>query len=346
MSEPPQKRQRGHVELAFLGPRGTYGEQAARAFASRFHTPVDLVPCSTIAAVYESQSPHIVLPLENTLQGGVQETLDCLLSSLNPASLPPTHVQRQITLTLSLPIRHCLVALKGTRLSEITYVRSHEQALGQSTRYLDDNLPGARRERWSSTAGAAVSLLEGPGNEGGEGKGAAICSKAVLGLYPDQLEVLHEGTQYGNSNYTRFLLLSPPSAPLPKIIPNTRICSDADRNHIYAVPSATLTGFLSSAGLPDPKGISEGRYVKMMHTRPAAEGWSAGEFEEKERFPRWHLVELDGELVDDDQGDDGGWDSEDGNDPGPNSDDGGGRSYKLLGIVKDEIGWAELQKLL
>ncbi|ODN99359.1 prephenate dehydratase [Cryptococcus wingfieldii CBS 7118] len=339
MPPPPAKRQRQHVELAFLGPRGTYGEQAARAFASRFHTPVDLVPCSTIAAsikaVYDSPSPHIVLPLENTLQGGVQETLDCLLSSLNPQASKPGAIERQIKLTLSLPIRHCLVALKGTQLSEITYVRSHEQALGQSARYLDEKLPRAKRERWSSTAGAAVSLLESP--EEGEGKGAAICSKAVLGLYPDALEVLHEGTQYGDRNYTRFLLLSPPSSPLPKIIPNPRIFSDADRNHIYAIPSVNLTGFLSSVGLPASEGMGEGRYVKMIHTRPAAEGWTAGEFEEREDFPRWHLVEIDGELADDDQLDDDDSDAD---------GEGEGGGYKLLGIVQDEIGHMELSKLL
>ncbi|TYJ52278.1 hypothetical protein B9479_007121 [Cryptococcus floricola] len=335
MGPPPAKRLKEHVELAFLGPRGTYGEQAARAFAARFHTPVDLVPCSTITAVYDSPSPHIVLPLENTLQGGVQETLDCLLSSLNPQTSKPGAIQRQIKLTLSLPIRHCLVALKGTQLSEITYVRSHEQALGQSARYLDDKLPRAKRERWSSTAGAAVSLLESP--EGGEGKGAAICSKAVLGLYPDALEVLHEGTQYGN--YTRFLLLSPPSSPLPKIIPNPRFLSDADRNHIYAIPSANLTGFLSSVGLPafSSEGMGQGRSVKMIHTRPAAEGWTAGESEKREDFPRWHLVEIDGELADDDR--------MNGDDPDAEGEGEGG-VYKLLGIVHDEISHMELKKLL
>ncbi|ODN82774.1 hypothetical protein L202_01052 [Cryptococcus amylolentus CBS 6039] len=335
MGPPPAKRLKEHVELAFLGPRGTYGEQAARAFASRFHTPVDLVPCSTITAVYDSPSPHIVLPLENTLQGGVQETLDCLLSSLNPQASKPGAIQRQIKLSLSLPIRHCLVALKGTQLPEITYVRSHEQALGQSARYLDEKLPRAKRERWSSTAGAAVSLLDSP--EDGEGKGAAICSKAVLGLYPDALEVLHEGTQYGDHNYTRFLLLSPPSAPLPKIIPNPRIFSDADRNHIYAISSVNVTGFLSSVGLPALEGTGKGRYVKMIHTRPAAEGWTAGEWEEREDFPRWHLVEIDGGLADDDQ-----LDEDD-----PDADvDGEGGEYKLLGIVHDEISHMELSKLL
>lgn len=154
--------------------------------------------------MYNHSAPLIVLPLENTLQGCVLETLDCLLSVLrtsNPED--PKPLERKIVADFVLPIRHCLVVRKGTKMAEIKWVRSHEQALGQSSSFLAERLPGVKLEKWSSTAGAAVSLLQNTGNA--DDKGAAICSKAVLDLYPDHLEVLHEGTQYGNGAPSQFL---------------------------------------------------------------------------------------------------------------------------------------------
>ncbi|KAK4685268.1 hypothetical protein P7C73_g4891, partial [Tremellales sp. Uapishka_1] len=172
-------------QLAYLGPVGTYGYQAAITLSERIAEPVHLVPCPSISSTYASTASYIVLPLQNTLHGGVIETLDCLLSS-HPGSRP------HIIADLDLPIRHCLVARKGTKMADLKWIRSHEQALGQSSAFLESRLPGVRLYPWASTAGAALSLLE-KGIEHGEG--GAICSKSVVGLYPDQLEVLYEGTQ-------------------------------------------------------------------------------------------------------------------------------------------------------
>ncbi|WVO17588.1 hypothetical protein L204_105285 [Cryptococcus depauperatus] len=275
MEPRPEETETAPIQMAFLGPPGTYGEQAAQAFASAYHYPIDLVPCSTITDVYNHSAPLIALPLENTLQGSVLETLDSMLSVLNSTSVasPSDRTpQRSIIKDLVLPIRHCLVGLKGTIMSHIAFVRSHEQALGQSAHFLRKYLPNAKLEKWSSTAGAAVSLLQ----KDSEQTGAAICSKAVVSLYPNELEVLCEGTQYGTENYTRFLLLAADSwLPSPHIIQPTN--GSAEYSAFYAISSPSLSPFLSTTSWR----------MKTIHSRPAAEGISYA----NDKFPKWYLVE-------------------------------------------------------
>lgn len=147
----------------------------------------------TTAAVYDDSADYRVLPLENTIQGGVIETVDALLSTLstpkgaNGAAGQPRSAAVADT---ALQISHQLVGLKGAALADITYVRSHEQALGQSSAWLDEHLPNAKRVPWPSTAGAVASILEE-----GDRHGAAICSKSAYENDKDKLELLADGTQ-------------------------------------------------------------------------------------------------------------------------------------------------------
>jgi len=224
-------------EIAYLGPEGTYGQQAAEGFSRLLSQPTLLRPCPSIKAVYEYPSPFTVLPLENTIHGGVAETLDCLLSifpvkseSTNGHDADPGSGQdpdagpsrRRIIAELNLPIKHCLVVKKGVKMEEIRWVRSHEQALGQSSSFLSTHLPQATLHPWPSTAAAAQSIIHPDPEADAEGPGAAICSEAVLELHPE-LEVLWEGTQEHDWNFTRFILLSNrpdfilPSTPNPRI---------------------------------------------------------------------------------------------------------------------------------
>jgi prephenate dehydratase len=68
------------------------------------------------------------------------------------------------------------------------------QAIGQSSAFLDQHLPTAKRIPWPSTAGAAMSLLDEMLDTDVEGAGAAICSASAVADQPE-LEVLYEGTQ-------------------------------------------------------------------------------------------------------------------------------------------------------
>lgn len=83
------------------------------------------------------------------------------------------------------------------------------QALGQSAIFLRDNLPKATTQRWPSTAGAAMSLLDESDPSVNVAHGAAICSKAVLKGYSDQLDCIYEGTQGIDSESSLFS--TPPS---------------------------------------------------------------------------------------------------------------------------------------
>lgn len=165
---------------------------------------------------YKRLSKYTVLPLENTIYGPVNETLDCLFTTLDTLdtaakqeeeedSDKPFTESKTIVAALDLPISHCLVVKKGTKQDEIRWVRSHEQAsvlhtknrdvgltvhkaLGQSAKFLDGFLPNAKRIPTASTALAAQSLFT-------ESEiGAALCSRSVVDSNPD-LEIMHEGTQ-------------------------------------------------------------------------------------------------------------------------------------------------------
>lgn len=141
----------------------------------------------TWTAIYTHPADFLVLPLENTLHGAVLDTVDSLLTPLTPG----TKTHPRAVADTALRIEHQLVARRGTTLAQVEFVRSHEQALGQSKAFLDEFLPHAKRVSWPSTAGAVQSILE---DEDGA-KGAAICSKAAYEQNRDKLDLLHAGTQ-------------------------------------------------------------------------------------------------------------------------------------------------------
>ncbi|BEI88223.1 uncharacterized protein CcaverHIS019_0109410 [Cutaneotrichosporon cavernicola] len=273
--------------IAYLGPAGTYGEQAANHFARRLGGGINLRPCDTIGDVYAASKAcdYAVLPLENTLQGVVLETVDALLSPLaDPAFpameylYPPTPdalasqggvasptapEQPHIVADTTLSISHQLVGLRGSRLEDIRYVRSHEQALGQCSAWLDNYLPHAERVPWPSTAGALTSVLAQ-----GDKSGAAICSRAAVEREGSRVNVLAEGVQGVKNNFTRFLLLSR-EAPAPPP-------ADAHKIAFYALRDIGSIGAISHFGP-----------ALSIHQRPAPPGAVAGV-----PFPRFALAEV------------------------------------------------------
>ena len=136
------------TRLAFLGPVGTYGEQAARQLVDLAQLgDVTYLPQQGIRAVIQALAAGAceaaVVPVENSVEGGVTTCLDALWE----------HPDLAITHALVLPIRHAL--LGSGSLEGISEVLSHPQALAQCSQWLSAQLPTALQLPTSSTAEAA-----------------------------------------------------------------------------------------------------------------------------------------------------------------------------------------------
>ena len=133
--------------MAYLGPEGTYAEEAACALArlEKMEDP-QFVPCVGLHSVIEHAAKKLcdaaVVPIENSVEGGVTASLDALWS------YPELFIRR----ALILPIQHCL--LSSGSINEISEVLSHPQALAQCSGWLNKNLPNALPLPTNSTAEA------------------------------------------------------------------------------------------------------------------------------------------------------------------------------------------------
>ena len=135
------------IQVAYLGPEGTYAEEAACALArlEKMEDP-QFVPCVGLHSVIEHAAKKLcdaaVVPIENSVEGGVTASLDALWS------YPELFIRR----ALILPIQHCL--LSSGSINEISEVLSHPQALAQCSGWLNKNLPNALQLPTNSTAEA------------------------------------------------------------------------------------------------------------------------------------------------------------------------------------------------
>ncbi|MEM2941304.1 MAG: prephenate dehydratase [Thermoproteota archaeon] len=183
------KRLQGVFTVSYLGPRGSFTMEAAEKYFSG--KPYSLQPCPTIRSVFknveEDEADYGVVPVENSLEGHVSETLDCLASS--SLSIVGEEVLK-IALHLS---------SKERRLEDVETVFSNPHALAQARRFLDKVLPDARIREVSSTSKAASMASK-------TGGGAAVCSEAAAREYG--LRILARNIQDEQENYTRFLILS------------------------------------------------------------------------------------------------------------------------------------------
>ena len=179
------------IRMAFLGPKGTYGERAAKEMI-RLEQLIDaeLVACtglrSVVDHVAEGRCEAAVVPVENSVEGGVTASLDALWS----------HPDLCIRRALVLPIRHAL--LSSGSMETVTEVLSHPQALAQCSVWLATHLPQALQLPTTSTAEAARMVK-------GSRFRAAIADRSV-----GELQGLAELAFPVNDvvgNRTRFLLL-------------------------------------------------------------------------------------------------------------------------------------------
>jgi len=178
------------TRVAYLGPKGTYAEKAAKALAAleKLKTPMFL-PCKGLRSVVENLANNLceaaVVPIENSVEGGVTSTLDSLWRNKN------LFIHR----ALVIPIKHSLMS--SGSLSTISEVLSHPQAIAQCSQWLNDNIPNAVHLPTNSTA-EAIRMVEGSTFR------AAIGSKDAS----SKLNILAYPINDIEGNCTRFVLLS------------------------------------------------------------------------------------------------------------------------------------------
>jgi prephenate dehydratase len=179
------------MRLGYFGPAGTFTEEAARATAQGEFVPFPTIH-DTMTAVRDRVVDRAIVPIENSLEGAVNATLDALAGEIQGVTIVAETVR---------PIRLCLVAARGLGLDEIVTVISHPQPLGQCQRFLREELPQAAIAAATSTA-EAIRTVAGSGEPV-----AAIGPKLAAELYG--AVVLREGVEDDHGNSTRFVWLAP-----------------------------------------------------------------------------------------------------------------------------------------
>jgi prephenate dehydratase len=176
----------------FLGPAGTFTEEALRASASG---RVEEVPYpsiyETVMAVHDREVDLAVVPIENSLEGPVTITLDTLATDATDVRIAKEFV---------LPVSHNLIAREPIPLEQITRVLSHPQATPQCARFLREQLGQAERAAAGSTAEAVRTVAESPE------PWAAIASRLAAELYG--ASILVEAIEDHPGNETRFVWLA------------------------------------------------------------------------------------------------------------------------------------------
>lgn len=174
-------------KVGYLGPQGTYCEEIALSLYS--DTSAALEPFAgidaAIRAVASGEVAESIVPVENSLEGSVNITLDTMAHDVN----------LYITKEVVLPVRHNLLAKKDSQ--ELVAIVSHPQALAQCRKTLAKLYPQAKLKPVESTAEAARIVASG------DGFYAAVGSEKAGHIYG--LTVLAANIQDNRANSTRFI---------------------------------------------------------------------------------------------------------------------------------------------
>jgi prephenate dehydratase len=176
------------TRVAFQGERGAFSEEA---IVQQFGASARPIPLYNLSKVFESvekgQADSAVVPIENSLEGSVNETYDLLLAS-----------ELKITGEIKLRIRPCLISKLHSGLDDIRTVYSHPQALAQCRKTLD-NL-GLNTRPYYDTAGSVKFVLDSA-----DSSVAAVASARAATIYHSR--ILLRDIADSKANFTRFLVL-------------------------------------------------------------------------------------------------------------------------------------------
>jgi len=175
------------LKIAFLGPEGTFSQQAV---FKHFGHSVRALPLPEISEVFEEvQAAHAdfgIVPIENSTEGTVNNTLDMFLTT-------PLKICGEVELRIH---QHLMGRMHG--LEKIARVCSHQQSLAQCRQWLDEHLPGVERIQVSSNAEAARRARDEDGT-------AAIAGQVAAEVYG--LSVIVPEIEDRADNTTRFLVI-------------------------------------------------------------------------------------------------------------------------------------------
>jgi len=195
--------------VAFLGPEGTYTDEACYVYAP----DENRVPFASLGlvtgALEEGKVHEAVVPIENSLGGTVIEVVDYLITS----------TKARIKDEILLPIDHCLITRPNVQLSDIRVVMSKQEALTQCRQFLSEKLRYSEQIATTSTALAVTNLKEG------DDRTAAIGPRRSAKLAG--LPILANGIQDRENNVTRFAVLTSGGNP-DKASNKTSIAFDFD----------------------------------------------------------------------------------------------------------------------
>ncbi len=184
--------------IAYLGPPGTFSEEAALAYAAKLpdvaYLPLASIP-AVVTAIETGAADVGVLPIENLLEGSVTFTLDLLIHETN----------LRIAGEIVIPIRQYLVARAGLKLPQIEVLYAHPQSLGQCRRFVERCLPTVATLASLSNSAAPVDALKD------ERPAAAISTLRAAELTGAQ--ILARDIADNLSNVTRFIVLAQHDAP-------------------------------------------------------------------------------------------------------------------------------------
>ncbi len=180
------------IKVGHLGPKGTFTHQAALEYFPKANT--EFLKFNSNSEIFESIEKGLIdygiIPIENSLQGTVRETLDLLIEK-----------DLFIYGESELRIIQNLLSLKFSNLSKIRYIISHPQAFAQTSTWIKTNLPNAELINVNSTAEAAHRV-----SELNDESYAAIGTEFSSDIY--NLKVLSSKIEDHPNNYTRFLIIS------------------------------------------------------------------------------------------------------------------------------------------
>ena len=241
------------VQVSYLGPEGTYTEEAARFW---FCSGETLNPRATvndaIADLLSGDADFAVIPQENTLGGAVVNYVDALIAADHAC----------VVGEVVLPINQTLMGVPGATIEDIQTVCSHAQGLTQSAAWRSEHLPDAGTVEMSSTAAAASYVAE-QGNQ----SIAAVAAPGAAPLYG--LEVLAENVQITDANKTRFYVLS--KRPLEtEGLTRAVFVATCDGSRIDDILAAMRDVGLEIVSLHDrPEGSRLGRYHYVIEAEDA-----------------------------------------------------------------------------